>query len=117
MGQRDERDRGFTLVEMLVVLVILAVLSAIVAMAVGGITDHGDAAACEADVKTLAAAQEAHYAKHRPGSYAASAAALVSAGLIREEPTHRRAITTDATGNVYVDGTPVGGSSPDALCA
>ena len=75
-------QKGFTLIELLIVIVILGVLSGIVVFAVGGITDRGEASACKAEVKTIAVAEEAHYAKTVPGTYA-TLAGLVSAGLLR----------------------------------
>jgi general secretion pathway protein G len=63
-----ENDKGFTLVELLIVIVILGVLAGIVVFAVSGITDRGEVAACKADVKTVQVASEAYYAKN--GGYA-----------------------------------------------
>ncbi|MFC7505224.1 type IV pilin protein [Nocardioides sp. CPCC 206347] len=65
---RRRNDNGFTLIELLIVIVILGILAAIVAFSVRGIVDRGDASACKAEVKTIATAEEANYAKN--GSYA-----------------------------------------------
>jgi prepilin-type N-terminal cleavage/methylation domain-containing protein len=59
-----ENDKGFTLVELLIVIVILGVLAGIVVFAVNGITDRGEIAACKADVKSVQVASEAYYAKN-----------------------------------------------------
>ena len=59
-----KNDEGFTLIELLIVIVILGILAAVVVFAVGGITDRGQASACEADNATLAVAIEAYYAKY-----------------------------------------------------
>jgi prepilin-type N-terminal cleavage/methylation domain-containing protein len=75
-------QKGFTLIELLIVIVILGVLSGIVVFAVGGITDRGEASACKAEVKTIAVAEEAHYAKTVPGKYA-TLDQLVADGLLR----------------------------------
>ena len=40
--------RAFTLVELLVVIAVLAILTAVAVFAVGGITDRGEEAACDA---------------------------------------------------------------------
>lgn len=74
-ARRD--DRGFTLIELLIVIVILGILAAIVAFSVRGITDRGDESACKAEVKTVATAIEAYYAK--VGSYPADLDALAAA--------------------------------------
>jgi prepilin-type N-terminal cleavage/methylation domain-containing protein len=75
------RDRGFTLVELLIVIVILGVLAVVAVFAVRGIVDRGEENACATDLRTLTGAQEAHWLLH--GSYATEPD-LVSAGMIRE---------------------------------
>ena len=78
--QKDER--GFTLVELLIVIVILCILATVTVFAVRGIADKGQQSACAADGKTLEVAVETYYAN---GGAAGSAteALLVSGGLIR----------------------------------
>ncbi|HEY3001939.1 MAG TPA: prepilin-type N-terminal cleavage/methylation domain-containing protein [Kribbellaceae bacterium] len=75
-----KNQNGFTLIELLIVIVILGILAGIVVFAVGGITDRGQASACKAEVKTIAVAEEANYAKN--GSYA-TLANLVTNGFLR----------------------------------
>jgi general secretion pathway protein G len=99
-------DAGFTLIELLMVIVILGVLAGIVVFAVNGITDRGQVSACKAEIKTVQVAQEAYYAKTTPGAYAADAAALKAAGLLRDTPTY---VTTDNTGAVTKNGAAPGG--------
>lgn len=70
LAARRRDERGFTLIELLIVIVILGILAAIVAFSVRGITDRGEASACKAEVKTVATAIEAYYAKD--GSYPTS---------------------------------------------
>jgi general secretion pathway protein G len=57
-----EKDEGFTLVELLIVIVILGILATIVVFAVRGITDQGQASSCKASAKTYEVAIEAYYA-------------------------------------------------------
>jgi prepilin-type N-terminal cleavage/methylation domain-containing protein len=76
------RDRGFTLVELLIVIAILGVLASVTVFAVRGITDQGKVSACGQEVKTLESAQENHMAKN--GSYALEAD-LVTAGFLRSQ--------------------------------
>jgi prepilin-type N-terminal cleavage/methylation domain-containing protein len=57
------RDRGFTIVEILVVIVLLGVLATIVAFSVRGITERGDDSACGADARTLTQAAEVYMAQ------------------------------------------------------
>lgn len=78
IDRRD--DRGFTLIELLIVIVILGVLAAIVAFSVRGIVDRGNESACKAEVKTVATAEEALYAK--TGAYG-DLADLETGGFLR----------------------------------
>ena len=77
----QRKDRGFTLVELLVVIVVLGVLATITVFAVRGISDRGQASACKAEWNTLQRAEEAHMAQF--GVYT-DEAGLVSAGLLRD---------------------------------
>ncbi|MGV8848141.1 MAG: type II secretion system protein [Propionibacteriaceae bacterium] len=105
-----ENESGFTLIELLIVIVILGVLSAIVVFSVSGITDRGDTAACNSNLKTVQVASEAYYAQK--GTYAADIATL-AAGFLQSAP---KAVSVDAKKGVdytFVTGKPtiVGGSS------
>lgn len=82
-------DRGFTLIELLIVIVILGVLAAVVVFSVRGITDTGEQAACETEVKTVEVAVEAFYAQSTttPKSYPGTLQDLVDADLLRDLPS------------------------------
>jgi len=75
-------DRGFTLVELLIVIVILGVLATITVFAVRGITNQGQTSACASDTKSVQTAEEANMAQK--GAYATEAD-LVTNGLLHEE--------------------------------
>jgi prepilin-type N-terminal cleavage/methylation domain-containing protein len=77
-----QRDKGFTLVELLIVIVILGILATVTVFAVRGITERGEESACDADRSTLESAAEAYYAQE--GAYPANAQALVDGGFIRD---------------------------------
>ena len=67
-------ERGFTLVELLVVIVILGILAAVVVFAVGGITNKGKTSACTIEVRTINTALQAFYANtnaYPPGTVVA----------------------------------------------
>ena len=55
-------DRGFSMVELLVVIGILGVLAAVAVFGVRGISDRGDDSACDADRRVLLTAVEAYFA-------------------------------------------------------
>jgi general secretion pathway protein G len=56
-------ERGFTLVELLVVIVILGVLAGVVVFAVGGITNSSKKSACQIEVRTVNSATQAFFAQ------------------------------------------------------
>lgn len=60
----SRKDKGFTLVELLIVIVILGVLATVTVFAVRGVTDRGKTSACKADRKTLETAAEAYFAQY-----------------------------------------------------
>ena len=60
----QKQDKGFTLVELLIVIVILGILATVTVFAVRGITDKGQTSACKADAKTLEVAVESYFAQY-----------------------------------------------------
>lgn len=79
----EKQDKGFTLVELLIVIVILGVLATVTVFAVSGITSRGNDAACDADEATVRTAAEAFYAENT--YYAADEAELESAGFLSSD--------------------------------
>lgn len=93
----NKQDKGFTLVELLIVIVILGILATVTVFAVRGITDQGQKSACDADKATLETAAETWFAQYGgtaiPGTVTTTKnggtisgtdpqAALVTAGFI-----------------------------------
>ena len=78
MADTNRRDRGFTLVELLIVIVILGILATVTVFAVRGITDKGQTNACATDKVTLQTAVETYFAQYG-GSNIATAAFSSSA--------------------------------------
>ena len=88
-----EKDQGFTLVELLIVIVILGILATIVVFAVRGITDEGQKSSCKATAKTYEVAIEAYYARFGSIGGDPLGDQLVTAGLLR---------SYDSTGDVQI---------------
>jgi prepilin-type N-terminal cleavage/methylation domain-containing protein len=70
---RPQRDSGFTLMEILVIIVVLAILSAVVIYAVGGVTSKSARAACADDGDTVSSAISDINNEH-PGVFVTTAA-------------------------------------------
>ena len=83
----NKQDKGFTLVELLIVIVILGILATVTVFAVRGITDKGQTNACDVEKRTVQTAIEAYYADQgvAPGDNAWSS--LVPAYLKDENGT------------------------------
>jgi len=70
-------ERGFTLVELLIVIVILGILAGIVVFAVGNLTSNAKTNACATEKSTITSALEAY--KSQTGGYPADGPAAVKA--------------------------------------
>jgi prepilin-type N-terminal cleavage/methylation domain-containing protein len=84
-GKRDHR--GFTLVELLVVVLILGVLAAVVVFSVGGITSRGRNASCVTEVREVRTAIEAFKAQSATNANPTDLNALVTAKLLETAPS------------------------------
>lgn len=96
---KNALQKGFTLVELLVVIVILGILAAVVVFAVNGISDRGQTAACNTDASTLRTAVEAYRAKNTAAA-TPTEAQLVTAGLLSTQSTYYNISYTGTTLNV-----------------
>src|ERR1700712_2679603 len=74
----SKKDKGFTLVELLIVIVILGILATVTVFAVRGITDKGTKSACDTDKVTLQNAVEAYFANYGTGTTGVGAIATLA---------------------------------------
>ncbi len=79
--RRRRGEGGFTLIELLVVIAILGILAGIVIFNVTGVTQRGQAAACNTDETSVQSASDAYYSDH--GVYPTeTGSATLSSGLL-----------------------------------
>jgi len=93
--EEKKQDKGFTLVELLIVIVILGILATVTVFAVTGITTRGKDSACKSDLKTIQTAEEAQNAN--TGHYG-DQAALVAGGLLHAASTNYNVAVVAASG-------------------
>jgi general secretion pathway protein G len=103
-------DRGFTIVEILVVIVILGILATVVLFTVRGVTERGERSACAGDARTLTTAADAYMAEKRLTEVPALGTSddryelfLVDVGMIRQVSTY---FDLHADGTVTTTGEP-----------
>ena len=78
-------DRGFTLVELLIVIVVLGILSGIVLFGVARFRGDATLAACKADLATVNVAADSYDAQ--TGAFPATVAVLVTGGYLKSTPS------------------------------
>ena len=81
----NKHDKGFTLVELLIVIVILGILATVTVFAVRGITDKGQVSACAADKKTMEVAVESYFAQNGGTTIPTATPATATVGTTASE--------------------------------
>jgi prepilin-type N-terminal cleavage/methylation domain-containing protein len=84
--EASKKDKGFTLVELLIVIVILGILATVTVFAVRGITDKGQENSCDVELRSIETATEAFFAN--TGSDATAMSDLVGSYL-KSDPSAR----------------------------
>lgn len=84
-GRVTERDDGFTLIELMIVIVVLGVLAGIVIVKVGTFREDAIRSSCGTDIHTLLTANVAYAASH-DGNNAPTIQALIDGGYIESAP-------------------------------
>jgi general secretion pathway protein G len=85
-SEKNVAQKGFTLVELLVVISILGILAAVVVFSVSGITDKGQTSACKTDSSEIRTAVSAYQAKNN-ATDTPTMAQLVSGGFLQQAST------------------------------
>jgi len=92
-----QKDRGFTIVELLIVIVVIGILAAITIVAYGNITTRANTNAAKANATNVAKVAEAYNADETNTSYPATHTALNSYNGLTRVPSGVTVVNTALT--------------------
>lgn len=113
MTMHLRRPRGFTIVELLIVIVVIAILAAITIVAYNGIQNRSHDTAVQSDVRALAMKVREHHAVH--GEYPSSANTGVFPGGVTLAIS-KKSYATDVS-NLYYCVIPTGSGARFSIAA
>ena len=100
MRSKMQNQKGFTLVELMVVVVILGILVAIAVPVYNNVTKNAERSSVMANLRTIDGAIQTYYATDETATNLVDLDALVSAGYLTEKPEGPK------TASYGLDGTP-----------
>lgn len=120
------RDRGFTLVEILIAIVLVGVLSAVVVVGISSLTKQGSASACTASLDAAKAGTVVYYASHQntyplsfteltTGTSTLPAALTLSSGVMINSTDNRK--IAQGTSWILTMTNGVNGAAPTFSCS
>ncbi|MCU1501205.1 MAG: hypothetical protein JWM12_559 [Ilumatobacteraceae bacterium] len=77
-GDGEQRDEGFTLVEILIAIVLIGILSAVVVVGISNLTSKGSTSACQASADAAKAGTVVYFASVTPNAYPTTLIQLTS---------------------------------------
>lgn len=80
INTHTNKDKGFTLVEILIAIVVVGILSAVVVIGISSLTSKGNSTACSTSRDAAVAAATVHYAN--TGAYPATLTAMTTASPV-----------------------------------
>jgi prepilin-type N-terminal cleavage/methylation domain-containing protein len=80
------RKKGFTIIELMVVMVVISILVGVTLPRFKGMRDEANLSKVEAELKTLQIATESYYINQNPNAYPTTTDTLVSDYFIGAEP-------------------------------